>query len=405
MPDIKTRDSLKTIKTFQRAGAKVKDSSAEAKRRIEETQDHGEASESEYAGNRLESAEGNTARTLVYGADKVGRWGVRETAKNIRKLRQKAEQKKWSKLDEKNPPKQLPSGEKKALPKETSNAAKTTGNTAKTTGKTVKTTEQVAKNTAKTAEKTVKATQKAAKATAKAAQKAAQMAKVAAQKFVQFCKLAAKAIVAVAKGVVAAVKGIAAAIAAGGWVAVAIILLICLVALVLCSAFGVFAPSADGEYSIGYVVSEAKNDYNRAIAEITSASPHDYVVMDGELAPMKEVIAVFAVRANAEGDELMTMDEAKKDQFLLVFWGMNTIRAYTEEKVKIEIVYETDADGNTVEVQREKIEVYLHIETSYLTAEQGADAYSFTDKQKETMREMLDSYFDDMWDAVLSEAG
>ena len=398
MPDIKTRDSLKTIKTFQRAGAKVKDSSAEAKRRIEETQDHGEASESEYAGNRLESAEGNTARTLVYGADKIGRWGVRETAKNIRKLRQKAEQKKWSKLDEKYPQKQLPSGEK-------GNAAKTTGNTAKTTGKTVKTTGQVAKNTAKTAEKTVKATEKAAKATAKAAQKAAQMAKVAAQKFVQFCKLAAKAIVAVAKGVVAAVKGIAAAIAAGGWVAVAIILLICLVALVLCSAFGVFAPSADGEYSIGYVVSEAKNDYNRAIAEITSASPHDYVVMDGELAPMKEVIAVFAVRANAEGDELMTMDEAKKDQFLLVFWGMNTIRAYTEEKVKIETVYETDADGNTVEVQREKTEVYLHIETSHLTAEQGADAYSFTNKQRNTMREMLDSYFDDMWDAVLSEAG
>ena len=120
MPDIKTRDSLKTIKTFQRAGAKVKDSSAEAKRRIEETQDHGEASESEYAGNRLESAEGNTARTLVYGADKIGRWGVRETAKNIRKLRQKAEQKKWSKLDEKYPQKQLPSGEKKALPKATS---------------------------------------------------------------------------------------------------------------------------------------------------------------------------------------------------------------------------------------------------------------------------------------------
>ena len=398
MPDIKTRDSLKTIKTFQRAGAKVKDSSAEAKRRIEETQDHGEASENEYAGNKLESAEGNTARALVYGADKVGRWGVRETARNIRKLRQKAEQKKWSKLDEKYPPKQLPSGEKKALPK-------VTGNAAKTTGKTAKTTEQVAKNTAKTAEKTAKATEKAAKATAKAAQKTAQMAKVAAQKFVQFCKLAAKAIVAVAKGVVAAVKGIAAAIAAGGWVAVAIILLICLVALVLCSAFGVFAPSADGEYSIGYVVSEAKNDYNRAIAEITSASPHDYVVMDGELAPMKEVIAVFAVRANAEGDELMTMDEAKKDQFLLVFWSMNTIRAYTEEKVKIETVQETDADGNTVEVQREKTEVYLHIETSYLTAEQGADAYSFTDKQRDTMREMLDSYFDDMWDAVLSEAG
>lgn len=26
-------------------------------------------------------------------------------------------------------------------------------------------------------------------------------------------------------------------------------------------------------------------------------------------------------------------------------------------------------------------------------------------EEKKTMREMLDSYFDDMWDAVLSEAG
>lgn len=63
------------------------------------------------------------------------------------------------------------------------------------------------------------------------------------------------------------------------------------------------------------------------------------------------------------------------------------------------------------EMKREKVRVVpiKYIDDSpdhpYLTAEQGADAYSFTDKQRDTMREMLDSYFDDMWDAVLSEAG
>ena len=384
MPSIKTRESLRTIKTFDRAktlGQKVKNGAGEIKEYGEELQNTRYGSANEYAGNAVENTERRTARNVAYGAGKIGNWGLKETRKNILKWRNR--QKKFKvKVQQ---PKQLPAHKRPALPP------------AKTTAKT-------AQKGVKTAQRTAKAAAKTAKVTVKAAQKAAQAAKAAAKVAVKFAKVAAKAIVAAVKATVAAIKGIVAAIAAGGWIAVAIILLICLVALVLCSAFGVFAPSADGEYSIGYVVSEAKNEYNRAIAEITSASPHDYVVMDGELAPMKEVIAVFAVRANAEGDELMTMDEAKKDQFLLVFWGMNTIRAYTEEKVKIEIVYETDADGNTVEVQREKTEVYLHIETSHLTAEQGAEVYSFTDKQRETMREMLDSYFDDMWDAVLSEA-
>ena len=50
------------------------------------------------------------------------------------------------------------------------------------------------------------------------------VAKVAAKASVKFIKIAVKATIAAVKAAVAAVKGIAAAIAAGGWVAVVIIL-------------------------------------------------------------------------------------------------------------------------------------------------------------------------------------
>ncbi len=54
-----------------------------------------------------------------------------------------------------------------------------------------------------------------------------------------------KAIVASVKAIIAAIKELIAAIAAGGWVAVVVILVICLVALIVGSCFGIFFSSED----------------------------------------------------------------------------------------------------------------------------------------------------------------
>ena len=49
-----------------------------------------------------------------------------------------------------------------------------------------------------------------------------------------------EATVAAVKAIIAAVKGLIAAIAAGGWVAVVVIIVLCLVALIAGSVFGIF---------------------------------------------------------------------------------------------------------------------------------------------------------------------
>ena len=61
----------------------------------------------------------------------------------------------------------------------------------------------------------------------KASQKAAQAAKAAAKATVAGVKAAVKAPIAAVKAIIAATKALVAAIAAGGWVAVAVIVVIC----------------------------------------------------------------------------------------------------------------------------------------------------------------------------------
>ena len=87
---IKTRESLKTIKTFDRADTlaqKSKKGVSSLHKSAEQTQNVGYESETDYAGSELQDKEERIARMTVVGANKVGRWGVKETRKNIQKWR------------------------------------------------------------------------------------------------------------------------------------------------------------------------------------------------------------------------------------------------------------------------------------------------------------------------------
>ena len=104
--------------------------------------------------------------------------------------------------------------------------------TVKTAGRSIKGVKQGAKSV-KTAQRSVKAAQKTAQAAARTAQKAAQAARAAARAAAEGAKALAKAAVAVVKATIAVVKSLIAAIAAGGWVAVVVILAICLIAAII----------------------------------------------------------------------------------------------------------------------------------------------------------------------------
>lgn len=111
----------------------------------------------------------------------------------------------------------------------------------KTARRSIKTAKQTSRAAVKTTRTSAKAAAKTAQISARTAQRAAQAARATAKVAATTVKIAAKAVAAAVKALIAAVKGIIVAIAAGGWVAVVVIVVILLAASILGSVFGLFA--------------------------------------------------------------------------------------------------------------------------------------------------------------------
>ena len=392
---IKTREALKTIKTFDRAetlAQKSKSGVSSLHNSAEQTQNIGYESETDYAGSELQDKEERIARMTVVGANKFGRWGVKETRKNIQKWRNRPRKPKP------NPKlKQLPSPQRPMLeaPKKGIKAAsKGTKNTVKGT-----------KTAAKGAKTTAKATVKGTKAAVKGTVKAAQLIKKAAIATVKFVKVAVKAIIAAAKATVAAIKGIIAAIVAGGWVAVLIIVIIVIVALVVGSVYAIFVPAEDSGITIYSVKSDLEREYHQRQAELITNCQYDILNYEGDIAAWDEMIAVYAVKLNLgdEPQEVATFDEDKAAELKAIFWDMNSISLRTESRTTTVTRYETNADGELVEVQEDVTMIILTVVTDSMSADEISDEYGFSAKQDTMLDELLSEENSDLWAGILGE--
>ena len=285
-------------------------------------------------------------------------------------------------------------------------SAKTMERSVKGTQKAVKTAEQSSKVAIKTAQETAKAAQKSAQAAAKAAEKAVQIARATAKAAAAAAKAAAKACVAAVKAIIAAVKELVAAIAAGGWVAVVIIIVIMLVALIVGSCFGIFFSSEDtgSPMTMKSVVQEINMDYQSSLDTIRNMTVHDKMETSGARAVWPEVLAIYAVKVNTDPNnpqDVASMDDAKKAMLKEIFWEMNQINSRvetTEETVLIETV---DEDGNIVVTETTETITTLYITVTHKTATTMAYEYGFTEEQKQMLNELLLDENASMWAAVL----
>ena len=91
MADIKTRDTSKgTIKTINKAAVateRMRKAYVMTKDKAEHSTNASENSAEEYASDKIEAATDRTVHETAYRADKVGRWGVRETRQNYQKAK------------------------------------------------------------------------------------------------------------------------------------------------------------------------------------------------------------------------------------------------------------------------------------------------------------------------------
>ena len=440
---IKTRVAEKGIKSIDKA-AVASERMKEAYIRTRDKADHSlyaeESSPGEYASDRLSSGVDSVTHEVIHQFDKQGRKGIKTTKENISKVKENIQKRKAAAeqpkkqaekqaarktrqaadkisepvktlRQERGAVKTLDRGKKSIKTmdrgrKTIKQASATAKGTVKTASKSIKTAEKTAKASIKTTQQAAKAAQRTAQATARAAKATAHAARAAARAAVAAAKVAAKATIAAVKAIIAATKALIAAIAAGGWIAVLVIVIICLIGLLIGSCFGIFFSGEDSGsgYTMQNVVQEINDDYQQQIDTTKANLSHDVLEMSGSRAVWPEVLAVYAVKTTTDPDnpqEVATMDDSKKAILTDIFWEMNQISSRTETRTETVITETDDGNGNIVETETTVTQTYLYITVSHKTAEEMAAQYGFDEEQKEQLAELLDEENRSLWSAVL----
>lgn len=444
---IKTKTTTKDVKALDKS-AVAAERMKQAYIRTKDKAEHGmyaeESSPGEYASDRFSSGVDSVSHEAVYQFDKQGHRGVQTTKENISKVKENIQKRKaaaeqpkkqgakravqqshWRRRQaadtvsepakavrqERSAIKTLDRGQKgiktvdrsRKTIKQTSSAAR---GTVKTTTKSIKTAETTAKASIKTSQQVAKAAQRTAQATARAARAAAQTARAAARATIAAAKAAAKATIAAVKAIIAATKALIAAIAAGGWIAVLVVIVICLIGMIVGSCFGIFFSGEDSGtgQTMQTVVQEINTDYQDRLDEIKASHSYDVLEMSGSRAVWKEVLAVYAVKTTTDPDaaqEVATMDDAKKQLLKDIFWQMNEISYSTDTKTETVIETSDDGNGNIVETETTVTQTYLYITVSHKTAEEMAEQFGFNEDQREQMAELLSDENNPLWSQVL----
>lgn len=280
-------------------------------------------------------------------------------------------------------------------------SAKTFRKSIKTGRRAVKTVNQ----SFKTARKSAKAAKQTAEKSTKASKMSVQSARLAATAVYRATVLKAKAIAAAVKAAVAGVKALVAAIIAGGWVAVVIIIVICLIAMIAGSCFGIFFSGDDtgSRVTLQTALSEIDNEFEARINEIKETNTYDVFEISGSRAEWSDVLAVYAVKTAGDSDnptEVASMDESKKQALKEVFWLMNEI-SYTTATKRENVAAVTD-EGDDAGTSESITRVYLYIQISHKSVDEMSEQYGFNDSQKKQLRELMSEDNKKLWNSLIN---
>ena len=338
MADIKVKEvGKKTIKTLDKgviATERLKDTIVHTKEKAESTQSN-DSNIIEDGSNKITFVANRTVDETVYHFNKYGKKAVVDTKDNVIKTKVKIKNIKDKLLAQKN---------KKVATKGTKTAIKT--------GKSV-----------------AKKTEKVAKESVKASQRALKLARETAKQTARATKAVVKATISAIKGIIAATKALISLLLAGGWVAMVVIVIICLIGLLVGSIFGIFFSSektSPNAITMKDVIAECNQEFSDKLQTIQDQNPHDDYVLDGNMATWKDVLIIYTVKqANGfDGSEVITMDDNKKALVKQIFWEMNSLSS----EVKTEKV--TEQGVNTDEMPKEVEKRVLHIKITSKNAEQ-----------------------------------
>ena len=259
----------------------------------------------------------------------------------------------------------------------------------------------------KTAQRIAKAVQKTASTTAKAAQKTVQATKAAGRITAAGVKTSSSGSGCRCKSHHSCLQRFNRPIAAGGWVMVVVVLLICMIGIAVGSIFGIFAssPGSGNTNTLQTVMEEISQQYQDKLANIRENAVYNEVDLRGSLALWKDVLAVYTIKNNTNPDQppsFIEMDDAAKKELSEVFWDMTEISHTTKQQEVQEIEISDDGNGNLAETETTVTKTFLIITAKNKTPESLSEVYDFSDKQKEYLLEFLSPSFDSFWQGILT---
>ena len=305
-------------------------------------------SPSEYGINKITEKTNISFNRGINNFNRYGKKSIKTTKQNIQKASQKIKQ------------------------KTAKNKIKTTKGTIKNANRTIKTTKQ----TGKVAYKTTKQT---AKTAVKGAKKTYQVAKATTKATIKGIKVGVKATITTLKAIIAGTKALIAFLVAGGWVAALIVIVICLIAFICSSVFGIFFSSENGvgDKTMSSVIREINIDFTNKITDIQKTNEHDDYEIKSNRAEWKDVLSVYSVIVSngEETTDVITLNDNKINQLKTIFWEMNIINSSVKEQEKE--IETTDENGNTKIVKVKRKVLYIDIQSR--SVEEMIQRYNFNE--------------------------
>lgn len=369
MANIKVKDvAQKSIKTINKAAIQTerfKDTIVRTKEKAEESVSN-DINSVEYASNKINFATNRTVDEGIHQFNKQGQKSLMNTKENYQKTKVKI----------------------KAFKERIQKGSKIKF-TIKNTKNTIKTSNQVAKKAKKTAQETIKNSQRAVK-----------LARESARKTAQGIKVATKTTISSIKAIIVGTKVLITALIAGGWVAMIIIVVICLVGLLTNSIFGIFLSNqktSSNAITMNEIVAECNQEFADKIQSIQDFNPHEDYVLDGNMASWKDILLVYTVKQSngINATDVITIDNNKKKVLKEIFWDMNSLSS----EVKVEKVIEqgTNINEEPKEVQKK----VLHIKIASKTLEDMKVQYNFNAAQNRQLAELSSNKYDNLWGGVI----
>ena len=387
----------KTLKTADNLGIvteKAKGITLKAKEKVSESVSDNSESPVNYAIDKVQNNAKSVSEDAIYLFNKQGKKSVNETVKNTKKLEQSIEEVRARRKIKKD--KRKVNNPDRYTPKAPDDTVKTDDIVSKNTPKntqnkvrsasSIKTKETV--SAVKSKQPIIKASKQSAKDTAKAINKSSQIAKETAKQSAKGAKKAARATKRAIKAMIESTKALVNAIIAGGWVSVVIIILICLVAALCSSFYGIFFSSETSlcGMNLTSVFLQIFNDFDDKFDDIYSSGSFDGVEVIGSRSNWKDVLSIYAVKTTTDENnpmEVATVDENKKAILSSIFWDMNNI-------------------SKSVEQVKKK---YLVITLTGKTADDMANSYSFNDTQKKYLAELMSDKNNKLWASLIYNIG